>query len=153
MSVDIDFDANNVPPSTGFDVLPAGEYSVVISESEVKPTKSGNGNYLQLTFTVIEGEYENRKLFARLNIDNPSGQAVAIARSELSAICHAVGVLKLKTSAQLHDIPLSVKVVIQKNKETGEEFNAIKKYNAKNVSPQKPPQNTGGAPKMPWKKS
>jgi len=153
MSVDIDFDANNVPPSTGFDVLPAGEYSVVISESEVKPTKSGNGNYLQLTFTVIEGEYENRKLFARLNIDNPSEQAVAIARSELSAICHAVGVLKLKTSAQLHDIPLSVKVVIQKNKESGEEFNAIKKYNAKNVSPQKPPQNAGGAPKMPWKKS
>lgn len=151
MSVELDFDANNVPPSTGFDAIPAGDYDVVISESEVKPTKKGDGHYLQLTFTIIEGEYENRKLFARLNIDNPSEQAVAIARGELSAICRAVGVMTLKTSGQLHDIPLSVKVAIRKNKETGEEFNDIKKYSSKTVEPKAPPQG-GSEKKMPWMK-
>ena len=41
------FDANNVPPSS-FDVLPAGEYDVVIVASDKKATKDGRGWYLNL---------------------------------------------------------------------------------------------------------
>ena len=82
------FDANQVKPTTDFVPLPAGKYLAVIVESEFKPTKSGNGSYLELTFEVIDGEHKGRKLWARLNLDNPNPTAVEIARAELSAICH-----------------------------------------------------------------
>ena len=36
--------------------------------SEMKPTRDGYGEYLSLTLQVIEGQYENRLVFARLNL-------------------------------------------------------------------------------------
>ena len=74
------FDANEVEPTTTFEPLPAGKYLAAITESEMKPTKSGSGSYLQLTFTILEGEYKNRVLWARLNLNNPNATAVKIAR-------------------------------------------------------------------------
>jgi hypothetical protein len=127
----IAFDANEVDPKAAFDPLPAGKYVAVITESEEKPTKKGDGSYLQLAFQVIEGEHENRKVWARLNLNNPNDTAVGIARSELSSICRAVNVMQLKDSAQLHDIPLVIKVSQRKNNESGEMTNEIKGYEPK----------------------
>ena len=50
------FDANQVDPSVALDPLPAGKYLAVVSESELKPTKTGGGKYLQLTFQGIDGD-------------------------------------------------------------------------------------------------
>ena len=51
------FDANKVEPTT-FEALPAGRYLAAITDSEMKPTKNGDGRYLQLAFTVLEGAYK-----------------------------------------------------------------------------------------------
>jgi hypothetical protein len=40
--------------------------SVVITDTEEKPTKAMNGSYLQLTIEVIEGQHAGRKVFDRL---------------------------------------------------------------------------------------
>ncbi len=122
------FDANDVEPNAGFEAIPTGQYLAVITESEMKPTKSNQGYYLQLTFEVIEGEYAGRKVWARLNLENPNETAVAIARGDLSAICRAVGVLTPNDSDELHDIPLLIKVVAKKRQDTGELTNEIKGY-------------------------
>ncbi len=124
----IDFNAEDVEPRSGFDPLPAGKYLAVITASEEKPTRKGDGSYLQLTFEVVDGEHKGRRLWARLNLNNPSDQAVGIARAELSAICRAVGVTKLKDSEQLHDRPLTVKVKQKADKESGEVRNEISGY-------------------------
>ena len=58
------FDANEVDPTTTFDPLPAGKYVAAVTESEMKPTKSGAGKYLQLTFQILEGEYKGTLLRA-----------------------------------------------------------------------------------------
>ena len=73
-----------------FDPIPAGKYLAAIIESNMKPTKSGKGQYLELTFQILEGDFKGRKVWARLNLDNPSAQTVKIARGELSAISRAV---------------------------------------------------------------
>ena len=39
----INFNANEVEPSTGYDPIPAGKFQAVITESEMKPTRPGNG--------------------------------------------------------------------------------------------------------------
>lgn len=125
------FDANTVEPSDELDPLPAGKYIAVITDSEMKPTKSGSGNYLQLTFQIVEGEYANRLLWVRLNLDNPNATAVEIARRELSAICRSVGVLVPTDSVDLHNLPCCIHVRVKKRSDTGELQNEIKGYSKK----------------------
>jgi hypothetical protein len=115
MAVDLNFDANNVPPTSPFDPIPNNSYRSHAVESEVKPTASGSGKYLQITWEVLDGEFKGRKVWQRLNIVNANAQAQEIAQRELSAICHATGVLKLTNSSQLHHIPVMLKVVVKKD--------------------------------------
>ena len=134
------FNANDVDPASDFEAIPADKYLAVIIESEVKPNKSGTGSYLQLTFQVIDGEYKNRFLWARLNLDNPNATAVKIARAELSAICRAVGVMAPGDSVELHDLPLVISVKCKKRADTGEITNEIKGYAKKEAAAGKPVQ-------------
>jgi hypothetical protein len=121
------FDANEVEP-VDFEPIPSGKYLGVVTESEMKPTKSGNGHYLELTFQIVEGQYKNRLLWARLNLDNPNPTAVQIARGELSAICRAVGVMAPNDSEELHDLPIVIHVKCKKRKDTDEISNEIKGF-------------------------
>lgn len=144
------FNANEVDPSTDFEAIPAGKYLAVITESEVKPNKSGTGSYLQFTFQIIEGEYKGRLLWARLNLDNPNSTAVKIARAELSAICRAVGVMAPSDSVELHDLPLVISVKCKKRTDTEEIANEIKGYAKKEAAAGKPVQATASTP--PWRR-
>lgn len=148
----LNFDANEVDPAVGFEPLPAGKYKAVITESEMKATKSGTGQYLELKMQVIEGPHANRMLFDRLNLTNPSQQAVEIARSTLSAICHAVGVLKPTDSYQLHDKPLLVKVVCRKREDNGEMSNEVKGYEKVGAAAATAAAGGNGAEAPPWKR-
>jgi hypothetical protein len=125
------FNAHTVEPSESFDPIPAGEYLCVITASDEKPTKAGNGSYLELEFEVIDGPYKGRKLWDRLNLANPNELAVKIARATLSAICRAVGVMEPKDSCELHDLPLFVKVRVEKRADTDEPSNVIKGYRSR----------------------
>ena len=146
------FNANEIEPTVSFDPLPAGKYLAAVTESEMKPTKSGNGSYLQLTFTILDGEYKNRVLWARLNLNNPNATAVKIARSELSAICHAVGVLQPKDSVQLHNLPLVITVKLKKREDTGELTNEVKGYAKKEAAAGQPQQAPVSDSTPPWKR-
>jgi hypothetical protein len=142
------FDADNVDPATDFDPLPAGKYLAIITASEMKKTKSGSGHYLELTFQVVEGEYKNRMLWSRLNLDNPNRQTVQIAQGELSAICRAVGVMQPKDSIELHNLPLLVTVKCKKRDDTGDVVNEIRGYAKKEVAPGASQQEATNTP--PW---
>ena len=152
------FDANQVHPSVALDPLPAGKYLAVISESEFKPTKTGVGKYLQLTFQIIDGEFKGRLVWARLNLENKSEMTVKIARGELSAICRAIGVMQPKDSVELHNVPLEINVGLKKRDDNGEFTNVIKGYGKKGgggaagarVPVGVGPGSLGGTP--PWKR-
>ena len=91
--VELNFSADAIEPLGVFDVLPVGEYVVVVSETDMKDASTGKGRYLQIVFTVIDGEYKGRKIWDRLNIDNESTTAQEIAQRALSSICRAVKVM------------------------------------------------------------
>jgi hypothetical protein len=129
------FNAHDVEPNDNFEAIPAGKYIAAIVASETKPTKTGNGSFLELTFQVLEGEYHGRKLWARLNLDNPNPQAVQIARGELSAICRAIGVMTPQDSLELHNLPMQITVKCKKRDDTGDINNEIKGYAPKNAAP------------------
>ena len=145
------FDANNVEPAAGFDPIPTGKYLAIITETSMKPTKSGVGKYLEITFQVIDGEFKGRLLWARLNLDNPNATTVKIARAELSAICRAVGVMAPKDSVELHNLPLVIAVAHKKRQDTGEITNVIKGYSKKEAAAGQPQQATDNTP--PWRRN
>lgn len=121
------FDASQVPEQQDFSALPEGQYVAIITASEMKPTKNGNGQYLQFTFEVLDGQHKGRNLWARLNLQNPSQKAMDIAKIELGAICRAVGIIKPGDSSELHNKPILLTVEVEID-ERGKQGNNITKY-------------------------
>jgi len=146
------FNANEVEPTASFEAMPAGKYLAAITESEMKPTKNGGGSYLQLTFTILDGEYKGRILWARLNLHNANATAVKIAKSELSAICHALGVMQPRDSVELHNLPLLITVKCKKREDTGELTNEIRGYEPKATTAGQPQQAPVASNTPPWKR-
>ena len=144
------FDANKVEPATPFEAIPAGKYLAVISASEMKPNKAGTGQFLQLVFTIIEGELRNRQVWARLNLENPNELAMKIAQAELSAICRAVGIMAPNDSVELHNLPLVIRVKCKRRKDTDEISNEIGGYEKREAITGKPQQAQTNTP--PWRR-
>lgn len=145
------FDANKVEPTTVFDPIPAGKYLAVITASEMKPNKAATGRFLELCFTIVEGEYRNRTVWTRLNLENPNELAMKIAQAELSALCRAVGVMTPGDSVELHNLPLVIRVQCKRRKDTDEISNEIKGFEKRDAvtgRPQQAPTNT-----PPWRRS
>ena len=156
------FNAEEVEPSSSFDPIPAGWYQAIISNSEMKATRDGYGEYLSLTLQIIDGQYENRLVFARLNLKNANDKAVDIARKDLAAICRAVGVMSPKSSEELHDKPLMIKVKVRPASGDYEASNDIGGYKAveganltpapKAASKPQTPPPAATTTKKPWQK-
>lgn len=159
------FDANEVPPQDSFDPFAAGWKVSAITDSEFKETKNGKGHYLQLEWTVLEGEDEGRKAWSNLNLDNPNPTAVEIAQRELSAICRAIGVMAPNDSSELHDRPMLVKWAVKPGKDGYEPRNEPKAYKPVDSDAPTPPSTASRRPAPraaatpssaktpPWKKS
>lgn len=126
----LNFDARSVAPSTGvLEALPAGFYVATIVSSEMKPTKDGAGAFLELGFQIAEPAFAaNRKVIGRLNLRNSNATAQEIAYKDLSAICHAVGVMQVQDSAQLHNIPMKIKLKVRAASGDYEASNEIAAY-------------------------
>ena len=156
------FNAESIEPNTSYEPIPAGWYTAIISSSEMKATRDGYGEYLSLTLQVIEGQYENRLVFARLNLKNANDKAVDIARKDLAAICRAVGVMSPQASEELHDIPLMIKVKVRPASGEYEASNDIGGYKAveganltpapKAASKPQTPPPAATTTKKPWQK-
>jgi hypothetical protein len=146
------FNASEVEPSSTFDPIPAGKYLAAITGSEMKPTKTGNASYLQLTFTVLEGKCKDRLVWARLCLNHPNQETVRIARSQLSAICRAIGVMQPRDSVDLHNIPLVITVKVKKNEQTGDLVNEVKGFEPKAAGAGQPQQALITDNTPPWKR-
>ena len=146
------FNAHEVEPNAAFDPLPAGKYLAAVTASEMKPTKNGDGSYLQLEFTVLEGEFKDRKVWDRLCINHPNATTVKIARGNLSAICRATGVMQPRDSVELHNIPLLITVKCKKRQDTGELSNEVKGYESKASVTGQPQQAPVTSNTPPWKR-
>lgn len=110
MTTILNFDAATVAPSVPFTTLPAGPYQVVMSGATTVATKAKDGHFIKVVYTVIEGEFNGRKIFDNMNCWNKSEEACKIAWAQMSAICHAVGHIQVGNMDELFNLPLTVTV-------------------------------------------
>lgn len=141
-----DLGLKDVKANVGFDVIPPGEYPAVVTKSEMKPTRDGTGQRLNLTVQICSGPFQNRLVFDGLNVKNKSAQCQAIGLSQLKALCVAVNVPDPKVSEELHDKAMIVKLKIGKD-QNGNPNNEVVAYKAKlpataqQAAPQQPAAN------------
>lgn len=135
----LSFDATKVAPQKPMDPVPKDWYQVVITSSDLVPTKTDpkNGVRLELEVEIIDGEYKGRKAWDGINTKNKNPKAQQIGEEQLSAICHATKVFKLVDTAELHNKPFEIKlgyeeerrVPVDANKPDGQ----VTVYDARNV--------------------
>jgi hypothetical protein len=146
MSAFLQFDATQVNPNDEYTPIPAGSYPVIITDSEIRDTKNGQGNYLKVTLEVQAGEYQGRKIFHNITLQNQNQTAVSIGQRHLSQICHAVGILQVQDSAQLHHKPLIAVVKIRKGNDGYNDSNEVARYEPAQGMPQAGPVPTFQSP-------
>ena len=103
------YDAN-AEAQQQFDPLPTGDYHAQIVDSDMKPTKKNDGHFLELEYDVIDGPCKGRKVWVRLNLDNPNAKAVEIANRQFASIREATGVMSPRDSQELHYKPHVIRV-------------------------------------------
>ena len=115
------FDPNQHAVSTGsagqLPVSGKDGWLVIITDSCVKGTADQMGSYLELVLEIQSGDHAGETGAYRLNIENANADAVRIALSQLSSICHVVNYLQafdLTDVSCLHNRPFRVVVGLQK---------------------------------------
>lgn len=141
--------------------IPGGEYLAQITDSDMKPTKNNDGEYLELEYTIIEGDYAGRKVWTRLNLQHKSDKVVEIANRQFAAVREATGILAPTDSAQLHNRPHVIRVefipagTTQKNgyvtQRDANEVRGWRKAEGVAAAPAAPAPKAGGA--APWKRA
>jgi hypothetical protein len=122
------FDPSTVAPQQATGPLPAGTYLAHITESDIRDLSSGNGKGLKLTFEIIDGQFKGRKVWENLNIMHTNEDTQRISQSQLSALCHAVNVIKLLDTAALHFKPVRINVTVREAQGQYKASNNIKGY-------------------------
>lgn len=151
---EINFQANPNDTQEGFPLIPAGDYVAIISNSELKDTKdvTNNDKYLNLEWTIVDGDQKNKKIFEILNLFNKNQQTVEISRKSMNAICLAVGKPDgVKDSSELHNKPILIKISVKKDDQYVDK-NYIKshsKYDGQSIGQNS---NQGEEKLKPWQK-
>lgn len=140
-------------PSGDFQPLPADNYEIVLVDADIKSTKAGDGNYMNLRFDVCNGPYAGRVIFVIVNVNNKNPKATGIGLGQLKNLVTAVGKEdwydKLKTCSSWQDaeahlntlhstianIPVMGKVSVKRDEKYGDK-NDIKSFSkAQSVAP------------------
>lgn len=109
------FDSSAVEPNAPMEAFPAGVYTMAVTKSDAKPNKKGTGRFIEFVWSVLEeGPYKGRKVWQYVNFQHSNSTTQAIGQGELSAISRACGVKGLTDTAQLHNIPVKVKIGLEK---------------------------------------
>lgn len=115
-----EFNVNELPQGNGnFEPLPAGWYTATISQSELKATKAGNGQYIKLRYDITGPTHQGRVVFGNLNIKNANPKAEEIGRADLGEIMRAIGLAKVTDTDQLIGGQIGIKLSIKDDAQYG----------------------------------
>ena len=113
------YDFANEPAQTprgDFELLPAGWYLAQAISNEEKGIKNG-GTRHEFVFEILDGPHASRKLWVSLNLGSLNEESVRYARSDLDAMCAAVGKRQVANGDELMFQPMMIRVVVKPPKE------------------------------------
>ncbi len=109
-------------------VLPEGEYILHVIESDVVPTKNGEGTLAKLTYEVVDGPLAKRRIWDQMTIQHSNAQAQEIGQRSLKRLCEAVGLGPITETDSLHFRPFRGSVRIEKGQGGYDDKNVVKGF-------------------------
>jgi hypothetical protein len=101
-----------LPKETTREALPAGVYISLLDKAEIKTTKAGDGQYIDCQFRVVDGQHKGRSFFDKINISNPSQQAVEIGLARLNTILTIGGLNQCGSTEELEQARIHILAVL-----------------------------------------
>ena len=125
---------NNGSDDSRYETVAPGWYHAGAIGSEMKTTRAGNGQYLNVQFEITEkGKFEGRYVWDLFNFENPNPKAVEIGLENFAKFCNAAGLNGMVTdSYQTHHRPVRIRVVNEEYQ--GEARAKIKGYRAADMT-------------------
>ena len=115
-----EFNVDELPQGNGnFEPLPAGWYTVTITQADLKATKAGNGQYIKLRYDITGPTHQGRVVFGNLNIKNANPKAEEIGRQQLGDIMRAIGLAKVTDTDQLIGGQIAIKLEVKQDEQYG----------------------------------
>jgi Protein of unknown function (DUF669) len=142
------FNADDYQPLSEWQPLPAGSYVMQAFAAELKPTRAGTGEFLEVQFEVMEGEHASRKHYERFNLTNANAQAQEIGRRQFADFMRACGVTGTQESDDLLFIPVRAEVKVKQRKDDPTRYDNEVRYFPLNEG-SAPAQKPQGAPQTP----
>ena len=130
------FDTGSVEPMKDFSVVPPGKYVVQITEPEITPTKAGTGHFIRLILIILEGEHKNRKVWDRINIDNPSAKCKEMGLAVVAAIGRALQIQRFTSVTQLANGVLVAHVKVKNEQNEVRTYSSLESYRAEQAKQQ-----------------
>ncbi len=87
-----------------FAPLPVGEYLLISDGAEVKETKNGTGEYINVKYKVLGPSNSGKFLFQMFNIKNDNKKATEIGLSQLKSYMKAAGIDTEQPLTSVHDL-------------------------------------------------
>jgi hypothetical protein len=151
------FAAADFAPAQSYELIPAGWYTAVITDAELKPTKSGTGEYIKCRYDITGPSSQGRIVFGNFYIKNQNAKAEEIGRQQLGEMMRALGLSAVSDTDQLINGHLSIKVDVRPASGDYNAQNEVKgwKSNTGSLPPQPKPDAPAGAANKaapPWAK-
>lgn len=119
---------------TGGRVVPdSGDYNVMISEIEMKSNKQGNGHNIEVTYSILDGDFAGSELKEWLAVINKNETAQNIAQSKLKSIFIVTGNTSAQSFTELQGAVLRVRVYKKEHTYVDDNGNERDGYNTEIV--------------------
>jgi hypothetical protein len=114
--LDEPFDTANEECTPAFALLPRDRYKAEIVKAMAGPTKNGKGYSVSLTWSIIEGDYENRVVFQTILIQHSSSEAQKFGRQKFADVLKALGISEAVTDLNVMlNKPCLIGVIIRQD--------------------------------------
>jgi hypothetical protein len=74
------------------EMMPSGWYTAEIKDTSERPTKKGDGKYINMKFLITGPKYKGKFIWKMIHHGNKSTAAVDIAKEQMGAISKATGI-------------------------------------------------------------
>lgn len=119
-------------PEQEYEPVPEGVYNADIEKAELKDTKNGTGQYINLQLKIIGPMSAGRVVFAMINIKNANPKAEEIGLRQLKELRTACGIATLRDTDELIGRTVKIKVKVNPEKDGYKASNSVASYQSIN---------------------
>lgn len=114
-----------------WELVPEGDYTARLLSFEVKPTKAGDGQYVNAKFEIDVTDKRKLLVFQKFHIENKNPKSVEIDMKRLNFLSKAVGIGDLTDTDQLEDaigVDFLASVKVQPSRNDFPDQNVINRF-------------------------